>query len=245
MNQIVKNAEELFYEPVPLQQHRIDNFLTNGLTLLCGAPKSRKSWMVLDLGVRVASGQPFFERETHPCGVLYYALEDTFSRLTNRLHQLMDEDPPESLRIATECPPLGYGFEENVSQKLRDYPDTKLIIVDTLQKIRSGDNPNLNAYGLDYHECSQIKKLADEKDISILVVHHTKKLPDPSDPLNMVSGTNGIAGSADTVMVLIPEKRFGSNASLYIVGRDMPQQEMVLRRGNILWELEDVKDEEW
>ena len=83
------------------------------------------------------------------------------------------------------------------------------------------------SYASDYNEVEVIKKLAEELKITILLVHHLRKQGD-SDPFNMLSGTNGLAGGVDTMFVLDKSKRCSTNATLYCSGRDIEDREIEL-----------------
>ena len=66
------SAEDLFFQPLDhtRSKHIVDGLIPLGLTILAGAPKSGKSWMMLDIALAVSSGRPFFGKETEQCGVL-------------------------------------------------------------------------------------------------------------------------------------------------------------------------------
>ncbi len=98
-------------------------------------------------------------------------------------------------------------------------------------------------YGNDYDDISSIKRIADEHDISIILVHHLRKLKDGDDPFNEVSGSTGIIGAADTNYVL-KRKRSGNAATLLACGRDVEYQELTLQFNNLIWELVERKNSE-
>ena len=158
-------------------------------------------------------------------------------RIQNRLYRLTDEAPA-GLRFATACGKLGSGLEEQILQALRDYPGTRLVIIDTLQKARdsrsaAGKN---GLYSADYDDMSALKDLADSQKIAIVLVHHLRKQQDSSDPFNQLSGSTGITGAADTNMVL--QRPRGSNtATLLVTGRDVDDQQLHLRFENLTWHL--------
>ena len=99
----LQRATDVDYEPLEtfdanwlIQQPRrepawiAEDLVPTGLHLLTGAPKIGKSWLVLDLALAVNSGRPFWGYATRRCGVLYLALEDTLSRIQNRMWDLSD-----------------------------------------------------------------------------------------------------------------------------------------------------------
>ena len=211
----------------------VEGLLKPGLSVLAGAPKIGKSWMVLQLCLAVAKGEPFLGMETHGCDVLYITLEDSETRLQDRLLRLTD-DMPERLNITLSCPGIGEELRRTLTVYCVDHPFTRLIVIDTFQKIR--EQSSQMSYAGDYAEVSAVKRIADELNISILLVHHTRKMSD-SDVINEISGTNGIAGSADTLMILKKEKRSERAAVLSCTGRDIEDREaeLTLDRETCVW----------
>lgn len=213
----------------------VDGLIKPGLSVLAGAPKIGKSWMVLQLCLAAAKGESFLGMETHACDVLYITLEDSEMRLQDRVLRLTD-DMPERLNISLECPGIGEQLKRVIVTYCTDHPFTRLIVIDTFQKIR--EQTGQMSYAGDYAEVSSVKKIADELNIGILLVHHTRKLGD-SDVINEISGTNGIAGSADTLMILKREKRSERSAVLSCTGRDIEDREMELNldRETCIWQV--------
>ena len=233
----VVDADTLLSTPLEKTAFVVEGLIPMGVTLLGGSSKIGKSWLMLWLGMQVACGDPLWGMATHRCDVLYLCLEDTMGRIQNRLYRLTDEAPA-GLRFATACGKLGSGLEEQILQALRDYPETRLVIIDTLQKARdsrsaAGKN---GLYSADYDDMSALKDLADSQKISIVLVHHLRKQQDSSDPFNQLSGSTGITGAADTNMVL--QRLRGSNtATLLVTGRDVDDQQLHLRFENLTWHL--------
>ena len=95
-------------------------------------------------------------------------------------------------------------MEEQIINFLNEHTDTKLVIIDTLQKVRDskGSTGKAGMYGNDYDDISSIKRIADEYNIAVLAIHHLRKLKDSDDPFNEVSGSTGIIGAADTNFIL-------------------------------------------
>ena len=163
------SAEELLSTPLPPVKWIIPDLLPAGLALFAGPSKAGKSWLTLWLCLQVAQGKPMWGREIEPHTVLYLSLEDTFNRLQKRLLQLAgSEEAPERLVMQTECSSIGQGLEEQLTSFIYQHPDTGLIVIDTLQKVRSNDQNN-SMYASDYKEISALKALADKYNICILV----------------------------------------------------------------------------
>ena len=156
------SAEELLSTPLPPVKWIIPDLLPAGLALFAGPSKAGKSWLTLWLCLQVAQGKPMWGREIEPHTVLYLSLEDTFNRLQKRLLQLVgSEEAPERLVMQTECGSIGQGLEEQLTSFIYQHPDTGLIVIDTLQKVRSSDQNN-SMYASDYKEISALKALADK-----------------------------------------------------------------------------------
>lgn len=164
------SAEELLSTPLPPVKWIIPDLLPAGLALFAGPSKAGKSWLTLWLCLQVAQGKPMWGREIEPHTVLYLSLEDTFNRLQKRLLQLVgSEEAPERLVMQTECSSIGQGLEEQLTSFLYQHPDTGLIVIDTLQKVRSNDQNN-SMYASDYKEISALKVLADKYNVCILLI---------------------------------------------------------------------------
>ncbi len=239
----VINAEELQSRPFIPPTFLVDGLIPQGVSLLCGPSKCGKSWLVLWMAMRICQGEPVWGMKTHPCEVLYLCLEDTCSRLQDRLYRLPDPAPP-GLWLMIAAGKLHGGLEEQIEDHLAAHPATELIIIDTFQKIRTAHGSGVGVYAGDYEDVSALKRIADEAHISILLVHHLRKQKDGSDPFNQISGSNGILGAADAAFVMIKERRSQDTTSMYLTGRDVPYQELVLRMENCVWELVERKHED-
>ena len=115
-----------------------------------------------------------------------------------------------------------------------------MLIVDILQKIRGQALPRETGYAQDYREMETVKEFMDGRGVSILFVHHNRKMRDDDDPFNMISGTNGIMGASDTTWVLMKDKRSDGEVVLYITGRDVEQSNTVTRFNKDTWRWEAV-----
>ena len=151
----------------------IEKLLGKGLYILAGASKIGKSWLVLWLANCVSKGLPVWELKTVPCEVLYVSLEDTRQRIQQRLSDVTGGEPG-AIHIATEAELLGSGFEEQLHAFLTEHPAVGFVIIDTLQRIRPMKSEKYS-YAGDYEVMTALKKIADEYNITILLVHHTRK----------------------------------------------------------------------
>lgn len=235
------NAEDLqnrTYEPTPFL---VDELIPEGLHILAGAPKIGKSWLALWLCLCISQGQPLWNFATTQGEVLYLSLEDSFQRIQTRLFDLTEDAPP-TLHFAIMADTLKRGLEQQIEQFLTEHPTTKLVVIDTLQRVRSTGNDS-NLYANDYQDIGLLKKLADNQHIAILLIHHLRKLHD-DDPMNMISGSTGLSGAADSAFVLQKNARSANAASLHCTGRDIPDRTLKLEFGeeDHIWKLlEDSK----
>ena len=226
------------YSPVPFL---VDELIPEGLHILAGAPKIGKSWLALWLCLCVAQGQALWNFATTQGEALYLSLEDSFQRIQTRLFDLTEDAPP-TLHFAIMADTLKHGLEQQIEQFLTEHPTTKLVVIDTLQRVR-GTGSDSNLYANDYQDIGLLKKLADKRHIAILLIHHLRKLHD-DDPMNMISGSTGLSGAADSTFVLQKNSRLANVASLHCTGRDISDRTLKLEFGeeDHIWKLiEDSK----
>jgi len=203
----------------------IEHLLGKGLYLLAGAPKIGKSWLILWIAHQVSIGEKVWDFNTRQCDVLYISLEDPERRLQARIAKVSGGETGNILMI-NDAEVLGNGFEEQIKNQINNQPTIKFVIVDTLQKIRKIFSTQCS-YADDYDIGGKLKALADQLDITILVVHHTRKAS-AADPFSQISGTTGLSGSADGSLVLIKNDRMDHSAKLYATGRDILDMELDL-----------------
>ena len=181
------------------------------------------------------SGGKLWEFSAKQGDVLYLALEDNFNRLQNRLKQMAGRDAKSAsllaqaaresekedisrLHLATASFGLQDGLLEQIHNFLAVHSDTNLIAIDTLEHIRNGEQ-NSNLYACDYQDMNRLREITDKHNVTLMLIHHTRKMYDP-DPLNTISGSTGLIGAVDGVLVLEKSKRTGSEAKLTIANRD-------------------------
>jgi hypothetical protein len=240
-----KSAEELFYNPVEggKPDMIVDGLIPTGLTIIAGAPKSCKSWLMLRLALSVSLGEPFLGHDVKKCDVAYYALEDTDARLKSRLLDIGTAPPP-GLIYATSVKDPCNDFISDLERCLDSNPEVRLVIVDTLQKIRNSDpTSNANQYACEYEELARLKEIADHRRIAIVFVHHTRKKHDSKDGNNDVLGSSAVTGTADMILIL-RKNRGGTAGTLSVSGRDAPDIELVMQWQHPEWQVIEEKSEE-
>ena len=206
----------------------INSYLPEGLGLLVGKPKVGKSWLALDWAIAVAAGGAALGViDVEPGDALYLALEDNQRRLKDRLLQALQGQPqPERLHIATEWPRLNVGGAEEIDAWCKSVERPRLVVVDVFGKVRPTRSGKENLYDSDYQALAPLKKIADERQLAVLALHHLSKRADSDDPFDAVSGTNAMTGAADTVLIL---KRSPQGVTLYGRGRDLQEIESAVK----------------
>lgn len=232
------NAKELMSMDLEAPHTVVQNMICQGVTIFAGAPKIGKSWKCLDICISVCNGKTVLGFKTNKCDCSYFALEDSWYRLQNRLKKILgDEDIPENFHLQINCSTLDNGLIEELENHLKEFPNVKLIIIDTFQKIRGSQSGKSDMYSNDYNEVSKIKSFADKHKICIVLVHHLKKGKE-DDVFEKINGSNGIAGAADTTIVLskIKDKK---EVLFSIQGRDVESNEKLLlfNKETFKWEV--------
>lgn len=240
------DASELVNETLEPVVWIVENLLPTGLAMLCAPSKYGKSWMVLQLCIAVAEGNSFLNYKTVQCGSLYYALEDGKARLQDRLKKLLKgKDMPRGIRFAIKADTLETGLLSKIEEELKAFPDIKLIIIDTLQKVRGKMSKEDTLYGNEYRQMAAVKEFADKHKICLLFVHHLRKMADESDVFNMISGSTALMGATDTILIISKKKRNDDKATFSSTGRDIEQGELVVAfdKSKYKWEVEGTPEE--
>jgi hypothetical protein len=213
----------------PLLVYVVDGIIPEGLTLLVAAPKIGKSWLVLGIAIAISTGRRVLGcLPTKSAPVLYLALEDGPRRLQSRLRTLGVTSLSENLTFMTSVP------NNDIVGTIQEFMDlhpgkNPVAILDTLGKAKPPAMTGETQYDRDYRVIGQLKALADNNPgSSVIIVHHTRKM-DGADFLDAVSGTQGIAGAADTIL-LLKRSRHETQAQLQVTSRDAAEGEYILEQ---------------
>lgn len=230
--------DEVYQPKIPV----IENLLYSGTYLFVGAPKVGKSFFMAQIAYHISSGIDLWNYKVDKGTVLYL---DDYARLQRRLYTMFGECENENFYLAAQSHQLNDGLDKQLEYFIEIPKDTKLIIIDTLQKIReiSGDK---YSYANDYDIVTKLKRFNDNHNVCLLLVHHTRK-QQSDDCFETISGTNGLLGAADGAFLLQKEKRTASKAMLDVVGRDQQDQRLYLEfnREHCLWEFIKAENELW
>ena len=236
---------ELYDTAYPPKPPIVEGLLYNGTYLFVGSPKIGKSFFMAQIGYHISKGLPLWGFPVRQGTVLYLALEDDYARLQKRLSQMFGMEGSENFYFATKSKSLNAGLEQQLVQFVTGHKDARLIIIDTLQKVREVGGDKFS-YASDYEIVTKLKAFSDHYGICFLVVHHTRKM-ESSDSFDMISGTNGLLGAADGAFVMQKEKRTDNKAVLEVAGRDQQDQKLYLNfnRERCVWELTKTETELW
>jgi hypothetical protein len=230
---------ELSETDFPPLQWIVPDLVPAGLSLLVGAPKVGKSWAGLDIALAVASGGMALGGIRVEAGaVLFLALEDGPRRLADRQDLLLGSQPPSQRFHAYTDWPKGLDAARAAWQWCADHPEVRLVVVDTLARVRPARMKGGNGYDEDTAALVPWQKLAEHFGIAVVIVHHDRKAGDGGDFVDAVSGTHGLAGVADTTLVL-DRARMEDYGRLRLTGRDVTERELVLRRVGPTWMVHD------
>ena len=230
----------------PEQTVIVENLLHSGLSVVSGMPKAGKSWWCLSLSLAVATGTEIIGFETNECGVLYLSFESKQEELQHRLNILLDGEPmPNGVHFCTDIKTLDNGLLEFLQDTINQYLNIKLIIIDTLQFIRSTKTGGGTLYQKEYREMSILKGFADKNNVCILAVHHLKNTP-TKDVFAKMYGSNAIRGATNTNIVMIKDDDT-SNVQFLVVSRDVESTTKIIQMNNdnCRWEVvsDDVEED--
>jgi AAA domain len=226
------SARDLLTTIFPELKWAVVGILPEGLVLFVGSPKLGKSWFALGVAAAVSSGGDALGAiQVEGGDVLYLALEDGRRRLQRRLNRLLrNTSIPTRLELATEWPRMDAGGIEALEDWLKDHPAARLVVIDTLKRVRPKELLGGRLYDGDYDALTPLGDLALHYGVCILLIHHTRKA-ESSDVIDLASGTHGLTGAADAVLVL-KRARGQADATLHATGRDFEDKEIALRWDN-------------
>ena len=242
-----RKIQEMEFQPI---EWIVDKLITPGLIILAGRPKSGKSWLSLNLSLSITRGGIALSHfKAMKASVLYFALEDNVRRLKSRMENILnaedDKVAPTNLYFLEDdiiFPKLNDGGLEEIQILLNEHTDIKLVIIDTLGRSRADQKrSDNNIYMADYDLLAMLQTFALKNKIAVLMVHHTKKGSEEY-VFDEISGTTGITGAADTMLLL---KKVKKQNKLYVTGRDIEETEynVYFDRDSCTWNVtEEAQD---
>jgi len=225
----IVTAKDLQVMTFPPARHILPGYISEGATIVAGKPKIGKSWLTLDLCL-AATADRFTLGTLKPAqgDVLYLALEDNNRRLKRRMARLWpnsEAEWPERLALVTDWKRADEGGLDDIEEWCRSVSDPVMVVIDTLEKFRPFQNGKSAAYSADYAAVAGLQGIASKHRVAIVINHHVRKM-EADDPFDTVSGTLGLTGAADTIIVL---KRHAGAVTLHARGRDIEEMETALQ----------------
>jgi DNA primase catalytic core len=245
------SAKEMMKKEIAEMVWIVIQLLPEGLIILAGRPKVGKSFMAMNIAIAVANGSKalgFFDTNKH--SVLYVALEDNERRLKDRMKNILqaeyESNAPDNLfflEVGYDLPKLNEGGIEELQKIILDNPEIKLIVIDTLgRSIADKSRKDRDMYRADYEISSKLQEMAIKNNICLLLLHHTKKGSE-ENVFDEISGTTGLTGAMDTMMVL---KKKSNKCKLHVTGRDVQETDYDIEfsENTFTWNVIDKKDEQ-
>lgn len=236
---------ELYEMVYPGKPPIIDHFLYPGTYLFVGAPKVGKSFMMAQIAYHVSSGTPMWDYSVRKGTVLYLALEDDYRRLQERLYRMFGTETTPDLFFSVASKSLNEGLLDQLTTFMNEHPETSLVIIDTLQKVREAEGDTYS-YARDYDIIAGLKAFADRTGICLILVHHTRKQKS-DDSFDRISGTNGLLGAADGAFIMYKSKRSDGDATIEVSGRDQPDKKFMLSRNKetLCWDFKGERSPDY
>ena len=228
------DMQKLRTEEIPPLQFAIKPILPEGLVLFCGRAKSMKSWTMLLICYAVQNGLKFMDHETVQGDCLYLGLEDSKRRLKDREKKLnLDNLTPPYVDV--EAPYLDMGLEESLQTWIDSVPNPRLIVIDTLARVKSrtGFNKSGTAYDHDNETLRAIQNLAIRNGVTIVLVSHLNKAPQDY-AFDKITGSTGLQGICDA-MWLVERGEHGAQSTFIGRGRDIRDFEYSLNWNDETW----------
>lgn len=232
-------ANELMEQDLPPLITIIEDILKVGVCILSAKSKIGKSWLCLQMGVAVANGTELLGKKANKNGVLYLDYENDVRITKERLQKILaGQKPPENLYIVNDTPTLKNGFTE-LLEDFVDRHDVHLVIIDIFAKIKYQKTRNQTDYEADYKSISELKKIAEKRNLAIVLVYHNRKAVDDTDAFSNIIGSVASMGSSDEAIVIYKARRTDEEATISITGRTVESLDLkaVFDKDTCKWKL--------
>lgn len=227
-------AEEAPHPPAFI----IGGLLPVGLLIFAAPSKFGKSWACIDMCAAVAQGRQFWGLPTQQCAVLYLDLESSKARLYDRMQRL-NAGAPANMYIIHSIADLDHGMLDELALVLDEHQQIKLIVIDTIGRVMGASKRGEDAYRADTRIYGKLQKLAQERQIAIVCVTHTRKdvnIDAYDDPFTAMQGSAGVMGVSDNAWMIVG-KRDSEEKRFLAAGRDIDKQDYTIKfnKENCKW----------
>jgi hypothetical protein len=216
----------------------IEGYVPEGFSVLAGRQKLGKTWLALDWSLAIGiGGYAMGDVSCQKGNVLYLDLENGHRRIKRRIEAIYPDERHrpklDNIEIVTDAPALDAGLIQHIDTWRQQVANPRLVVIDVLQRVKPAGHGNRNAYENDYQIFSEMQRWATDNGIAVVGLHHTRK-GGADDPLEALSGSNGLSACADTTLVLDKDQ---NGMTLYVRGRDVEERETALRHSMGCWEI--------
>ena len=236
-------ARELMDGPHNQEGFIVDELISQGLTVLVGRNGSDISSLVLDMALCIAGEEDFLGRETKHGNAIYISIGEPRDGTHARLETMLDGPAPENLDVAYQAGCNWTELHEAIDAYLQGHPGTKAAIIDMVPNSKAPETGRKDGYA--YAGAKALKGLADKHGTAIILITQCRMSKDKNDWVDEFTGGVSMSGLADAIL-LLEQNRWGSpEGILYIKGRDMAEEKLVIRldERNSKWDCLGTEDE--
>jgi len=178
----ILSFEELINKNYPESIWVIDSLIPEGcLTVLAGYPSSYKTWLLLDMAIKISKGEIFLEHfKTKRSKVLLIDEESGGKILQQRIKKMTNEEnldieimTLQSFKLEDTDKIIGICLEKNI----------QTVMIDSLIRIHSGDENSSSSMAKVFESFKKFK----QENITLIFCHHNRKSgeksPNPSEDM--------------------------------------------------------------
>ena len=216
------------YKPL---KYFVKPILPEGLTILAGKAKIKKSFFSFDMAISIALGKSFLGKLRCTSTTVYYIpLEDNFARIQRRGINMLGKCSivPKNLiipRQLSKFPRLNQGGLKAIETIIKERPDVGVIIIDTMVSFIDKPYSNSPNYSIDYDALKPLQKLAINNHVAIVLVHHALK-SSALDPFDEIQGSMGTQAGVDGMLVM---RNFKGAVQLCLRNREIPEETFIIQ----------------
>ena len=231
-NSVSLDMPTLITTELPPMQWAVSGILPEGFVCMAGRPKAMKSWTALKLCYAIQNGTEFLGHLTMQGDAIYFGLEDSKRRIQDRVKKLgFSKLNHPQMVLGGDVPYLTFGFEECLENWIKSKKNPRLVVIDTLARIKPRQSKSGTAYDQDNLLLNGIQKLAVQNNLTVLFITHLSKSAQDYS-FDKIQGSVGVQGMTDAMWMLDRGDSINSKASLKGRGRDILDFEYALNWDN-------------